>query len=53
MHGSHSKLERLVFMACLIIAGETIFALPFHIARFFRPTLLAALDFSNAPRHRA
>lgn len=27
-------------MASLILAGEAIFALPFHITRFFRPTVL-------------
>ncbi len=33
---------------CLILAGEAIFALPFHVARFFRPTLLEVFNFSNA-----
>ena len=32
--------RRLIAIASLIIAGEIIFALPFHLARFFRPTLL-------------
>ena len=27
-------------MLALILAGEAVYALPFHIARFFRPTLL-------------
>ena len=36
-----------MFMACLIIAGEAIFSLPFHVARFFRPTVLSVLDFTN------
>lgn len=31
----------------LVIAGEAIFGLPFHVARFFRPTLLAGLAISN------
>lgn len=31
----------------LILAGEMIFSLPFHTARFFRPTLLEAFGFSN------
>jgi hypothetical protein len=31
----------------LIIAGEMIFGLPFHTARFFRPTLLEAFGFTN------
>ena len=32
---------------CLLIAGEAIFALPFHLPRFFRPQLLEALSLSN------
>ena len=32
---------------CLLLAGETIFALPFHLPRFFRPQLLEALGVSN------
>lgn len=32
---------------CLLLAGETIFALPFHLPRFFRPQLLEALRVSN------
>ena len=32
---------------CLLIAGEAIFALPFHLPRFFRPQLLEALNLSN------
>ena len=31
----------------LILAGEMIFSLPFHTARFFRPTVLEAFNFSN------
>jgi len=31
-------------LVTLILAGEVIFGLPFHIARYFRPTLLAALE---------
>ena len=34
-------------MATLIFAGEIIFGLPFHTARFFRPTLLEAFNFTN------
>ncbi|MDX1536289.1 MFS transporter [Arsukibacterium sp.] len=32
----------------IILAGELIFALPFHLARFFRPTFLQAFELSNA-----
>lgn len=35
-----SPKQRLGYMIALIIAGEAVFALPFHIARFFRPTML-------------
>jgi nitrate/nitrite transporter NarK len=31
----------------LIVAGEAIFTLPFHVARFFRPTVLSVFDLTN------
>jgi len=31
----------------LILAGEVVFSLPFHIPRFFRPTLLEVFELSN------
>ena len=34
-------------MLALIVAGEIVFGLPFHTARFFRPTLLEVFGFSN------
>jgi len=34
-------------MLTLVIAGEIIFGLPFHLGRFFRPTLLDSLSFTN------
>ena len=34
-------------MLTLILAGELIFGLPFHTARFFRPTYLEVFGFSN------
>ena len=40
-------MKRLVHILMLILAGELIFGLPFHTARFFRPTLLDAFGFSN------
>jgi len=43
-YNSHSWL----IIICLIIAGELIFGLPFHIARFFRPILLNVFNISNA-----
>ena len=40
-------------MIGLIVAGETVFALPFHVARFFRPIVLdvfgGALSDIDAP----
>lgn len=35
-------------MFTLVLAGELIFSLPFHVPRYFRPTVLEALGFSNA-----
>src|SRR5690606_16076737 len=40
--------SRWLGILVLIFAGETIFALPFHVARFFRPTLLAVFELDNA-----
>ena len=43
-----AKHSRITMMICLIIAGESIFSLPFHIPRYFRPSFLEALALSNA-----
>ena len=40
-------MHRFLFMLTLILAGELIFGLPFHTARFFRPTFLEVFGFSN------
>jgi len=40
-------VHRYVTMLALIIAGEIVFGLPFHTARFFRPTLLEVFGFTN------
>jgi nitrate/nitrite transporter NarK len=40
-------LRRVVTIAVLIIAGEMVFGLPFHIQRFFRPSVLEAFNLSN------
>jgi len=40
--------EKWLVIICLVIAGELIFGLPFHIARFYRPLLLNVLNISNA-----
>jgi MFS family permease len=34
-------------MLCLIVAGEAIFTLPFHVSRFFGVTFLKVFDFSE------
>lgn len=41
------RMSRFLLMLTLVFAGEIIFGLPFHTARFFRPTLLEAFGFSN------
>lgn len=35
-----SLQNRVIFMVALICAGEAVYALPFHVTRFFRPTVL-------------
>lgn len=40
-------MRRIVQITVLIIAGEMIFGLPFHISRYFRPTMLDVFGFSN------
>ena len=39
--------SRILFIVTLVIAGEMVFGLPFHIARFFRPTMLDVFGFTN------
>lgn len=41
-----SKPRRAFYMLGLILAGEAVFALPFHVARFFRPTVLEVFSLS-------
>lgn len=40
-------ISRALLMLTLILAGEIVFGLPFHTARFYRPTMLEAFGFSN------
>ena len=42
-----NAIRRVLLMATLVFAGEIIFGLPFHTARFFRPTLLEAFHLTN------
>jgi len=43
---NHKNQWLIIF--CLVYAGEMIFSLPFHIPRFFRPTVLDVFDLNNA-----
>lgn len=45
---SSSIKRRALIILCLILAGEAVFALPFHVARFFRSATLEVFDLSNA-----
>lgn len=40
-------MSRYLLMVTLVFAGEIIFGLPFHTARFFRPTFLDTFGFTN------
>jgi MFS family permease len=45
--GSNKDKNRSIRLITLIIAGETVFFLPFVLVRIFRPTLLAVFEISN------
>ncbi len=42
-----STTRRILFIAALVIAGEMVFALPFHVPRFFRSTYLDVFGVTN------
>lgn len=42
-----STKSRWLTIFCLVFAGEMIFSLPFHVTRFFRPTLLDVFHLTN------
>ncbi|MEM7283073.1 MAG: MFS transporter [Pseudomonadota bacterium] len=42
-----STTRRWAILLALILAGEMVFALPFHLPRFFRSTLLDVYDLTN------
>ncbi len=44
---NYSATIKWLIIFCLVLAGEMIFSLPFHLARFFRPTFLAVFNLSN------
>ncbi|MBC8873667.1 MAG: MFS transporter [Planctomycetes bacterium] len=43
-----TTLRRIATMLCLILAGEAIFTLPFHVSRFFGVTFLRVFGFNEA-----
>lgn len=43
---SQPTLQRWIIMLSLIMAGEAIFTLPYHVTRFFRPTVLEVFGLS-------
>lgn len=47
MYSSISPSHRFLIVFTIVFAGEIIFSLPFHIARFFRPTLLEVFSLTN------
>ena len=47
MSRANSAVSRVIAITSLIIAAEAIFTLPYHVARFFRPTLLSVLGLDN------
>ena len=44
----NATLSRVAGIACLILAGEAVFSLPFHVTRYFRASALEVFGFSNA-----
>ena len=42
-----APLRRTLVLVALIVAGETVFLLPFVVARIFRPTLLDVFGLTN------
>jgi nitrate/nitrite transporter NarK len=46
--GPDTPRARFLAMFALVVAGEMIFSLPFHLPRYFRPSFLAAFGLGNA-----
>ena len=40
-------MRRIVMMVTLILVGELVFAIPFNLPRFFRPTVLQVFELTN------
>lgn len=47
-HNPQSRISKWLVIFTLVFAGEMIFSLPFHVARFFRPTLLTVFNLTNS-----
>lgn len=47
MYSSISPSHRFLIVFAIVFSGEIIFSLPFHVARFFRPTLLEVFSLTN------
>ena len=45
---SETPLRRWLTLLALIISGEMIFSLPFHVPRYFRPSMLETFGLNNA-----
>ena len=44
---TENNVTRYLYIAVLVVAGEMVFGLPFHTARFFRPTVLEVFGLTN------
>ncbi len=47
MSSASISRHRILYMLGLILAGEAVYALPFHVTRFFRPTALEVFNLTN------
>ena len=43
----NNTTSKWLVIFCLATAGEMVFSLPFHVARYFRPTVLDVFNLSN------
>jgi len=42
------QAHKILVIFCLVMAGEMIFGLPFHVVRYFRPTFMDVFTLNNA-----
>jgi len=47
-HSLESPRQRVLAMSALVFAGEMVFGLPFHVPRYFRPSVLDTFGLTNA-----